>query len=100
MQAVVLVETPLRSESDWRSDWARIEASFSVPTQPHDKVTSRLRAWTPALHERWNIDRNKASGKTMMDVMWAMREFDSIAALPALHAPTAALIGDKGPAMA
>jgi len=99
MESVVLVEAPLRSESDWRGAWGHVEANFSQPTQPADKVSPRFRAFTTALHERWNIDRNKAGGKTMIDVMWAMREFDSVGALQNRRAPAAALLGIKGPVM-
>jgi pimeloyl-ACP methyl ester carboxylesterase len=53
-----------------------------------------------ALLARWNIDRNKAGGKLMIDVMWAMRGFDAQAGLAAITRPAMVLYGAKGPTIA
>ena len=44
--------------------------------QSEDAVRPRLRKLTPAMLERWNIDRAKAGAWHMMSVMWALREYD------------------------
>jgi pimeloyl-ACP methyl ester carboxylesterase len=49
------------------------------------------------LVRRWNIDRHKAGGRTMMDVMWAGREYDVQAVLPAITAPVLLMYGDQSP---
>jgi len=40
-------------------------------------VALRLRAPTPEILERWNIDRSKAGVWTMIDVMWAIRQYET-----------------------
>ena len=96
---VVVSETPLRSESDWESSWPRIEATYSAPTQTMEAIKPRFRAATAELLARWNTDRNKAGAWTMVDVMWAMREFDHVGALRKLRGPAAAILGAKGNAL-
>lgn len=100
-QPVVISECPLRSDSDWQTNWPRIEATYSQPTQTMDTLKPRFRAGavTPELLSRWNTDRNKAGAWTMVDVMWAMREFDAVGALRALRGPATAIIGAKGNAL-
>lgn len=95
-QPVVISETPLRSDDDWEKSWPRIEATYSQPTQDMDELIPRFRAATPELLKRWNTDRNKAGAWTMVDVMWAMREFDAEGALKVLRGPAAAIVGAKG----
>ena len=51
---------------------------------------------TPDLLKRWHTDRNKAGAWTMVDVMWAMREFDHEGALRALKARAGVMVGSKG----
>jgi magnesium chelatase accessory protein len=96
MQAVVVSETPLRTSADWEKTWPRIEATYSQPTQDLDELKPRFRNATPELLKRWNTDRNKAGAWAMVDVMWAMQEFDHHGALKALKAPTAVMMGAKG----
>jgi pimeloyl-ACP methyl ester carboxylesterase len=95
-QPVVISETPLRTNEDWEKTWPRIEATYSQPTQDLDELKPRFRAATPELLKRWNTDRNKAGAWTMVDVMWAMREFDHLGALKKLGGPAAAMAGAKG----
>ena len=95
-QGVVVSETPLRTAGDWEKTWPRIEATYSQPTQDLDELKPRFRKATPELLKRWNTDRNKAGAWTMVDVMWAMREFDHLGALKSLKGPTAVMMGAKG----
>jgi magnesium chelatase accessory protein len=95
-QPVIISETPLRSDEEWEKTWPRIEATYSQPTQDMDELKPRFRAATPELLKRWNTDRNKASAWTMVDVMWAMREFDAVGALRARKGPAAVIVGAKG----
>jgi pimeloyl-ACP methyl ester carboxylesterase len=50
--------------------------------------------------DRWNIDRQKAGAWTMLDVMWALREYDVFADIPNIAARTCVIFGDKGPTIA
>jgi pimeloyl-ACP methyl ester carboxylesterase len=98
--AVGLIETPIRDDAFWGAQWPRLEKAFTATQQSFDEVRPRFRDITPALHERWNIDRAKAGAKTMMDVMWAGRAFDAAGALDALAAadlPVWVAIGEAGP---
>jgi magnesium chelatase accessory protein len=95
-QGVIVSETPLRATADWEKTWPRVEATYSQPTQDLDELKPRFRNATPELLKRWNTDRNKAGAWTMVDVMWAMREFDHLGALKSLKAPTAVMMGAKG----
>lgn len=99
IERLVIVETLLRSEPDWAKGWNRIEQLFAIPYQDFDAVAPRLRNLTPEMLVRWNIDRSKAGGKTMTDVMWAIRQYDMERELPGLTVPTMIMFGDKGPAM-
>lgn len=96
MHGVVVSETPLRTPDDWEKTWPRIEATYTQPTQDFDELVPRFRHATPELLKRWNTDRNKAGAWTMVDVMWAMREFDHFGALKSLKCPTAVMMGAKG----
>jgi pimeloyl-ACP methyl ester carboxylesterase len=98
--SVVIVEAPLRSEREWAAQWTRTERMFAIVQQGEAEVAPRLRKLTPDLLERWNIDRLKAGSWRMMDVMWALRQFDSRAHLKRMHAPACVIMGDKGPVYA
>lgn len=98
-QPVVISETPLRTDKDWSANWPRIEATYSAPTQTMEAIKPRFRAATPELLGRWNTDRNKAGAWTMVDVMWAMREFDHVGSLQKLAGPATAILGAKGNAL-
>jgi pimeloyl-ACP methyl ester carboxylesterase len=97
-QLVVISECPLRDDAEWEKTWPRIEATYSAPTQTLDELKPRLREGraTPDALKRWNTDRNKAGAWTMVDVMWAMREFDAEGALKALKGAAAVMVGAKG----
>ncbi|MDB5953982.1 alpha/beta hydrolase [Ramlibacter sp.] len=97
LASLVLVETPIRSGEAWAKRWFSVEGNFALPVQPFEAVTSRIRGLTPELHKRWNVDRCKAGAHTMMDAMWAVREYDCLGALAALTVPTFAILGSNGP---
>ena len=69
------------------------------PTQTLEAIKPRFRAATPELLARWNTDRNKAGAWAMVDVMWAMREFDHVGSLKRLAGPAAAILGARGNAL-
>lgn len=100
---VVIAETALRSPAEWAGQWLRIETSFAIPTQTHDVVAQRFRTLDAVLLTRWNIDRNKAGGWRMVDVMWAIRQypvFDQLRRLAASGLPATVLMGAQGPVIA
>lgn len=97
---VVIAEAALRTTAEWAGQWLRIETSFALPTQTHDVVAPRFRALDAGLLTRWNIDRNKAGGWRMVDVMWAIRQypaFEQIRRLGASGVPATVLVGARGP---
>ncbi len=96
MDGVVISECPLRTTEDWLNTWGKIEATYSQPTQDMNELLPRFRKATHELLQRWNTDRNKAGAWAMVDVMRAMREFDTVGALNILKAPSAAILGAKG----
>lgn len=97
IRSLILVETPIRLGLAWAKRWFQVETNFAQPVQSFDAVASRIRNFTPELHTRWNIDRSKAGSHTMMDAMWAVREYDALGALAGLNVPTFAVLGSNGP---
>lgn len=93
----ILVETPVRDEAQWKAQWANSERYFSSGAHPYEIVQSRFAEPTPELHERWNIDRNKAGARVMVDGLWAIRQFDAPGALVRLQTSAIAIFGEKGP---
>lgn len=94
---LVIVETPARTPEETAKMWFRTEQNYSSPTQTAEQLAPRFRRVTPEFLARWNIDRNKAGVKTMLDVMWALREYDVVADLPKIKADSLLVFGDKGP---
>ena len=97
--ALTIVESVLRTPKEWEAEWPRIESSFAITHQIEASVAPRFRQLTPALLERWNIDRSKAGGWRMVDVMWAIRDYDALADLHNVKNPCVVVFGDKGPAV-
>jgi 3-oxoadipate enol-lactonase len=97
LMSTIIVEAPLRSADDWAAQWARIEAQFAIPSQSPDALKGRFRTVSPELLARWNIDREKAGSWRMVDVMWAIRDYDAIADLKRITAPAAVIVGNTGP---
>jgi 3-oxoadipate enol-lactonase len=89
-----LVEMPVRSAAAWDKMWPLVETMFSVPTQSFEQVRARFRDLSDNDFKRWNIDRNKAGGKTMMSVMNAIRNY--VPDLKAICAPVLLLYGERG----
>jgi pimeloyl-ACP methyl ester carboxylesterase len=100
VKKTVLIELAARPERWWAEHWEMVEAMFSIPQQSADAVAKRLVSEpSETLVRRWNIDRHKAGGYTMMDVMWAGREYDVEAALPRIAAPVLLIYGSRSPVM-
>jgi len=98
--STAIVETPFRTDDEWGARWDHVEGNFGIPTQSAEEVGHRLSNATEALVTRWNIDRNKAGGKLMVSVMWAMRQFDVNAGILNIRRPAMILYGAKGPTIA
>lgn len=93
-------ETPTRSDEVWTNSWAAIEKNYCNPIQTFDQVAPRFRHVTPHHMDRWNVDRQKAGAWTMLDVMWALREYDVFADIPKISTETCVIYGDSGPTIA
>lgn len=98
--SLIMVEGALRTAKEWAQQWPRIEASFALPLQTTEQIAPRFREVTPDLLQRWNIDRSKAGSWRMVDVMWAIRQYDALADLAQIRTPAAVILGDTGPAIA
>jgi pimeloyl-ACP methyl ester carboxylesterase len=92
-----IVEAPVRTPEEWASRWLSTEQNYCFPTQSAQQLAPRLRKVTDQLLERWNLDRNKAGAWTMLDVMWALRDYDVRTAMAKVAAKTLVLYGDKSP---
>jgi 3-oxoadipate enol-lactonase len=97
LSSLLLVETPIRTGEAWAKRWFTVEGNFAIPLQAFDTVAARIRNISPEFHKRWNIDRSKAGSHTMVDAMWAVREYDTLGALAGLDVPTFAILGSNGP---
>lgn len=96
----IIVECPYRTAAEWKGMWLQTETNYSQATQSREKVAARVNGLTDHHLTRWNIDRNKAGTKTMLSVMWALREFDIEASLKRVGANASLLFGEKGPTIA
>ena len=97
VEALFVVESPLRTAEQWQERWFATEKGYGILVQTAEQLRPRLRHVTDDLLERWNIDRGKAGTWAMMDVMWALREYDAINAIPSIKARTAVIYGEKSP---
>jgi 3-oxoadipate enol-lactonase len=103
VSAVGLVELQFRELGFWATDemWSLVERMFSVPTQSIEQVQPRFVRPIDDRHlERWNIDRNKAGTRSLLEVMWAIRAFDLPPVLAEISQPVIAVFGDSGPTVA
>jgi pimeloyl-ACP methyl ester carboxylesterase len=98
--SAIPVETPCRSAEAWGSRWSHVEANFAIPTQTVSQIKERVAVVDAALESRWNIDRNKAGGWAMVDVMWGIREFRATVAAKKIKRPMMIVYGKKGPTIA
>ena len=95
---VGLIEFQFREASWWTENWPLIEAMFAVPTQPPELIAARFESDVDdAVLQRWNIERNLAGARSLMGVMWAIREFDIGAAIASLAEPPLMVFGSVGP---
>jgi 3-oxoadipate enol-lactonase len=94
-ETIVAVETPCRPPEEWAAQWHVTERMFAIPTQTAEQIMPRLRVVDDALVTRWNIDRNKAGPKTMMSVMWALRDYDIVSDMERIDRPVTAVFGGK-----
>ena len=99
-RSTVIVEAPFRTDAEWAANWTQVEANFGLPTQTEKQMGERVAKVDEARITRWNIDRNKAGARTMVDVMWAIRGFDVGAAAKAIEVPAMILYGRRGPTIA
>lgn len=99
MKSVIIVETAFRTFDEWGTDWLTVETIFGNPSQTLEQIKPRFRNATPSLLQRWNIDRNKAGARTMVDVMWAIREYDMQENIGKVSVPSACIFGEKGPVL-
>lgn len=95
----VIIDAQLRPGQWWADNWHWIEDMFSETVQPRDKVAPRFRSLTDAVYRQWNIDRSKAGVRTMIDVLWAVREYDLLADLGKAKVPMMMIAGGVGPAI-
>lgn len=98
--SVALLETGLLSEERWIGMWPTVELTFGIPTQSLDDIRPRFRSADDALLTRWNIDRNKAGGASMVAAMWAIRNYRFGGALGDLRVPALFLYGSNSPVKA
>ncbi len=95
-----MIETPFRTEEETANRWHHTEVNFALPTQTIKQVEERVAVVDDALLTRWNIDRNKAGSKAIMNVMWAIREYNVGAAVAKIRRPALLLFGKRGPTIA
>jgi len=96
VRRLIPVETPVRTQEDWAGSWTATEMAFGTVSQTEAQVQPRVRNLTAAMLTRWNIDRAKAGVKTMIDVMWAIRQYDAVADMPRITPPTLVIFGGNG----
>lgn len=94
------VETPTRSVETWNNSWPTIEKNYCNPMQSFEQVEPRFRHVNTHHMDRWNVDRQKAGARTMLDVMWALRDYDVFSDIPKITTQTCVVYGDKGPTIA
>ena len=81
IKRTIIGEAPPRVEENYAATWLGSEKGWTQPTNTADEIKARFREMTPELLDRWNIDRNKAGAKAMMDIYWAIRDFDYLGCL-------------------
>lgn len=97
VESLVIVDAPARTAEENEREWPRLEQNFGVPTQTPEQLAARFRAPDADFQSRWNIDRNKAGTRTMIDVMWALRDYDALSAAARITAPALVVFGARGP---
>ncbi|GAA1248900.1 3-oxoadipate enol-lactonase [Prauserella halophila] len=95
----IIIDTQLRPQQWWADNWDWIESMFAELVQPFDTVAPRFRELTPELFHRWNVDRQKAGVHSMVDILWAVRDYDLVEAMSRLAVPAMAVLGADGPSI-
>ena len=93
IDSLFITEAPIRTPEEWVKEWPRTERNWSYPIQTREEVAPRLQKLTDEVFWRWNIDRQKAGPWTMVDVMWAIREFDAASAIKSIKTKTMVIFG-------
>ncbi len=96
---IVAIELPLnRGQSWWEDNWFHVETMFGCPEEPPELVARRYRTVPPALASRLRVDRHKAGGAAMMQVLWAGRAVADATRdrIGALAVPALFVNGDHG----
>lgn len=96
---IIAIELPLnRGQGWWEENWGFVEGMFGCPEEKPEMVAKRYRAVPPALASRLRIDRHKAGGAAMMQVLWAGRAVADATRgrIAALSAPALFVNGDHG----
>ena len=86
-------EAPPRILQDYIDGWYVNEQALTKLTNSMNEIESRFRSPTPDLLVRWNIDRNKAGAKCLMDAYWVIREFDYMGTLKKIDIPALIVLG-------
>lgn len=96
---LVVIELPIsRGGAWWRDNWPMVETMFGIPEEPPELVARRYRRVPDALARRLRVDRHKAGGAAMMQVLWAGRAAADATRerIAGLRMPTLFVNGDRG----
>lgn len=96
---IIAIELPLgRGQRWWEEHWLHVETMFGCPEEPPEMVARRYRAVPSALAARLRIDRHKAGGAAMMQMLWAGRAVADATRdrITALSVPSLFVNGDHG----
>ncbi len=96
---VIAIELPLnRGQRWWEDNWFTVENMFGCPEEAPELVAKRYRNVPPSLATRLRVDRHKAGGASMMQVLWAGRAVADAtqSRVAALSVPTLFVNGDHG----
>lgn len=99
IDGILAIELPVsRGQLWWEENWFHVETMFGCPEEAPELVAKRYRAVPPALAQRLRIDRHKAGGASMMQVLWAGRAVADRTRerIAALSVPSLFVNGDHG----
>ena len=92
-----VIEAPLRDAKWYDDNWLTFEEMCAFPLVEFEKLAPRFRDLTQELFTRWSMDRSKAGAWTLVDLAWAVRDYDLAAAIPLVTTPMVVMFGAKGP---
>lgn len=96
---VIAIELPLnRGQRWWEDNWFTVETMFGCPEEAPELVAKRYRNVPLSLATRLRVDRHKAGGASMMQILWAGRAVADAtqSRVAALSVPTLFVNGDHG----